>query len=195
MATMIAVAALAASFALVAVAEFGDKTQVAVMTLASRYRPRPVFLGSLLGVGLANAVGVIAGSLLDTVLPVFWVRVGSGVAFILLGLYGLAPRRDEEVNVKGGGSAFSASASLIALMEFGDKTQLAAMLLAAEYDAPIEVFSGAMLAFVILMGLGVAVGATLTKLVPRRYIKAVSSLLFIIFGIASLATLMTTPSA
>ena len=50
---MIHLAALVAAFALIAVAELGDKTQVAAMTLASKYRPIPVFLGSMLGVGIA----------------------------------------------------------------------------------------------------------------------------------------------
>ena len=190
---MVEFAALAASLGIIAVAEFGDKTQVAAMMLASKYRPASVFLGSLLGVGLANGAGVLAGSLLDTLLPTFWVQAGSGVAFIILGLYGLLSRGDGDVSVKREGSALLASASLIALMEFGDKTQLAAMLLAARYNAPMEVFLGAMLAFALLMGVGVAAGATLVKLVPRRYIKAASSLLFIIFGIISLAPAVVRP--
>ncbi|MEM2906398.1 MAG: TMEM165/GDT1 family protein [Candidatus Bathyarchaeia archaeon] len=183
-------AALAASFGIIAVAELGDKTQVAAVTLASRYRPLPVFAGCLLGVGLANGAGVAVGSLLDALLPLFWIRVSSGVAFVLLGVYGLVSKGEGQVRLKRQGSALFASASLIALMEFGDKTQLAAIFLTAQYDAPVEVFLGAMLAFSLLMGLGVAVGATLTRLVPQRYIKAASSLLFIAFGISSLVLII-----
>lgn len=182
-------AALAASFAIIAVAEFGDKTQVAAMTLASRYKAAPVFLGSVLGVCLANGAGVVAGALLDAVLPVFWVQAVSGVAFIALGIYGLVTREREDIKVRGDGSALFASASVIGLMEFGDKTQVAAMLLAAELNAPVEVFLGAVTAFALLMAIGVAAGATLIRLVPQKYVKGSSSLIFILFGLVSLATL------
>jgi len=73
--------------------------------------------------------------------------------------------------------------SLVALMELGDKTQLAVISLAAEYDAPILVFVGVMLAFVALTGLSVLVGAALSRWVPMRYIRIGSGLLFLLFGV------------
>lgn len=68
-------------------------------------------------------------------------------------------------------------------MELGDKTQLASISLAAEYDAPIMVFIGVMLAFTVLAGLGVVLGTVISRLVPLRYVRIGSGLPFIVFGV------------
>jgi len=68
-------------------------------------------------------------------------------------------------------------------MELGDKTQLAVVSLAAEYDAPILVFVGVMLAFAALTGLGVVLGSAISKRVPLKYVRIGSGLLFIVFGV------------
>ena len=68
-------------------------------------------------------------------------------------------------------------------MELGDKTQLSVIALAAEFDAPIMVFVGVMLALKLLTAIGIAVGVTISRFVAMRYIKIDSSLVFIVFGI------------
>jgi putative Ca2+/H+ antiporter (TMEM165/GDT1 family) len=55
--------------------------------------------------------------------------------------------------------------------------------LAAEFDAPIMVFVGVMLALALLTAIGIAVGVTISRFVPMRYIKIGSSGVFIVFGI------------
>jgi putative Ca2+/H+ antiporter (TMEM165/GDT1 family) len=68
-------------------------------------------------------------------------------------------------------------------MELGDKSQLSVIALAAEYDAPLMVFVGVMLALALLTGIGVALGTVISSFVPMRYVKIGSSLIFVIFGI------------
>ena len=72
---------------------------------------------------------------------------------------------------------------LVAVLEFGDKTQIAVITLAAEYNAPVQVFIGVMLAYALLTGLAVAFGTVLCKYLTERYIRIGSGLLFLFFGV------------
>jgi putative Ca2+/H+ antiporter (TMEM165/GDT1 family) len=71
---------------------------------------------------------------------------------------------------------------LIFLAELGDKTQLAAMAMAAESKAPVAVFAGAVLALAVVTLIGVAIGGTLTRFIPAEYIRKGAGALFILLG-------------
>jgi putative Ca2+/H+ antiporter (TMEM165/GDT1 family) len=58
---------------------------------------------------------------------------------------------------------------------------------AAEFDAPIMVFVGVVLALALLTAIGIAVGVMISRFVPMRYIEIGSSVVFIVFGILFLA--------
>ena len=72
---------------------------------------------------------------------------------------------------------------LIFLAELGDKTQLAAIAISAESKSPIAVFGGAVLALALVTLIGVAIGGTLTRVVPARYIRMAAGALFVVIGI------------
>ena len=71
----------------------------------------------------------------------------------------------------------------IFLAEMGDKTQLAAMLMAAETRKPWAVFVGASLALACVSALGVLVGGTLGHYLPVVWIKRGAAVLFILIGV------------
>jgi Ca2+/H+ antiporter, TMEM165/GDT1 family len=71
----------------------------------------------------------------------------------------------------------------IFLAEMGDKTQLAAMTMAAQTKRPWEVFIGAALALACVSAIGVAVGGTLGHYLPIVWIKRAAAVAFIIIGI------------
>jgi putative Ca2+/H+ antiporter (TMEM165/GDT1 family) len=75
---------------------------------------------------------------------------------------------------------------LIFLAELGDKTQLAAIAMSAESKAPLAVFVGAVLALALVTLIGVAIGGTLTRVIPARYIRMAAGGLFVIIGILML---------
>jgi len=75
---------------------------------------------------------------------------------------------------------------LIFLAELGDKTQLAAIVMSAESKAPLAVFLGAVLALALVTLIGVAIGGTLTRVIPARYIRMAAGGLFVIIGILML---------
>ena len=71
----------------------------------------------------------------------------------------------------------------IFLAEMGDKTQLAAMTMAAETKRPLAVFLGAALALACVSALGVAVGGALGHFLPLEWIKRAAAVGFIVIGV------------
>jgi len=74
----------------------------------------------------------------------------------------------------------------IFLAELGDKTQIAAITLAASTRKPVAIFAGASLALVAVSAIGVAVGAGLADVLPMAVIRKVSAAAFIAIGVAML---------
>ena len=76
---------------------------------------------------------------------------------------------------------------VIFLAEMGDKTQLAAMTMAAQTKKPWAVFIGASLALAAVSALGVIVGGAIGEYVPLEWVKRTAAVAFILIGILMLA--------
>jgi Ca2+/H+ antiporter, TMEM165/GDT1 family len=72
---------------------------------------------------------------------------------------------------------------VIFLAEMGDKTQLAAMTMAAQTKRPWAVFLGSAAALVCVSAIGVVVGSVVSEYVPLIWIKRVAALSFIVIGV------------
>ncbi|HSW09688.1 MAG TPA: TMEM165/GDT1 family protein [Bacillota bacterium] len=72
---------------------------------------------------------------------------------------------------------------MVFLAEFGDKTQLATMLIAAKSGSPGSVLVGASLALLLTTALGVVMGTALARLVPAAYLRWSAGIGFIAVGI------------
>jgi len=78
--------AFSSTFGLLFLAELGDKTQLAVLGLAGKYRaPWIVFLGGALALTAVTGLGVVGGQGLCRVLPERLLRWFSAAAFIVIG--------------------------------------------------------------------------------------------------------------
>ncbi len=77
---------LATTFAVVFLAEMGDKTQLAALTLTSDTRsPLAVFLGASLALVAATFLGVLVGALFYHWIPQSLIKKAAGVAFLAVG--------------------------------------------------------------------------------------------------------------
>lgn len=75
------------TFTAIFVAEIGDKTQLATLSLASGGGSRwTVFAGSALALVATSAIAVLAGGALGRVVSPIWLRRAAGVVFIVLGV-------------------------------------------------------------------------------------------------------------
>jgi len=71
---------------LILVAEFGDKTQIAVAGMAGAMAPLPVWLGANAALVMVSALGVWAGRTILQRLPLVWLHRISGGVFIFFAL-------------------------------------------------------------------------------------------------------------
>ncbi len=86
---------LASTFVAVFLAELGDKTQLATLTLAAGSSSRlSVFAGAALALVATSAIAVLVGDAATRVVSPIWLRRGAGVAFLLLGALYLFTRGD-----------------------------------------------------------------------------------------------------
>jgi putative Ca2+/H+ antiporter (TMEM165/GDT1 family) len=85
-----ALAVVSSIGASIAVAEMGDKTQIAAATLASQSSPVGVWIGATLGAASSGMVGAVAGSLIGDRVPERTLQIASAVLFALFGVAMLA---------------------------------------------------------------------------------------------------------
>lgn len=178
-----------ASLGVTLLAEFGDKTQLAIVALGTHYDRLAVMLGSLSAFALIDGLTIILGEALAALVPTSLLLIASGLVFVAIGFYILVSKGDEEVTVRGGRFAAVSSFMTISMMELGDKTQLALVALAAKYQSPVEVFTGMILGFLLLTAAALLVGRVLSERMPLRYLRIGSAALFMAFGLLSIAGL------
>lgn len=77
----------ATTFLLIFLAEFGDKTQLAVAGLGSTGEPSAVWAGATVALAVTSALGVFAGRKLLNRLPLKWIHRISGIFFLLLAVF------------------------------------------------------------------------------------------------------------
>jgi len=194
-------AAFAASFGAVAVAELGDRTQLALLAAASEIpRPWALFAGASLAFAASNVLAVTVGAVLADVLPPGVMDLLAAALFAAFGLAfavralrrGGAPLDDEAEELPGEARgrapvvlALTTTASIF-LAETGDKTQIATATLAASVS-PIPVFLGATAALLANAGVAIYLGRRLASLPRslRRWLTPVAAALFL--GFAALA--------
>jgi putative Ca2+/H+ antiporter (TMEM165/GDT1 family) len=179
-------APLISTFGIIAVAELGDKTQLAAMTLSTSYRATSVFAGAILAVVLVDGLSILAGTALSGLIPMQLVGLIGAVVFIVFGIRTLFSKDGEKIKVRRGKFVVLTAFTMVLMMELGDKTQLSIITLAARYGAPVLIFLGMVLAYVLVMGIAVVVGNKLLRLLPPRYLRVLTGALFIFFGVVFL---------
>lgn len=84
---------LTSTFVLIFLAELGDKTQLATLSLAASGRSRlVVFVGAAAALATTSAIAVLLGEGLARVVPEAWIKRAAGMAFIVLGVFFLVGR-------------------------------------------------------------------------------------------------------
>jgi putative Ca2+/H+ antiporter (TMEM165/GDT1 family) len=179
-------AALAISFAVIFVAELGDKSQLMAMTFATRFKPWPVLIGITVATAVVHAVSVGIGYGLGATLPTGWIALAAGLAFLVFGAWTLRGDKlsDEEKNKaeRTTGSAILAVGGAFFLAELGDKTMLATITLATQHGW-FGTWLGSTIGMVAADALAIVVGRMLGRHLPEKIIKYGAAALFAIFGI------------
>ena len=169
----------------VAVAEIGDKTQLLSLTLAAKYRrPWPIcigiFIATLVNHALAGEVGVLLAHWISP-RAMHWIVT---VSFLGMAVWALIPdKADDEAANKGAGHGLViATIITFFLAEMGDKTQLATVALAAQYQPLWQVIAGTTLGMMIANVPVVMLGSRFAERIPLRAARLTAALLFLGLG-------------
>jgi putative Ca2+/H+ antiporter (TMEM165/GDT1 family) len=180
------VSAFLLSFAVIFVAELGDKSQLMAMTFATRYRFWTVLAAITAATAVVHLFSVALGSIVGVALPLRAINILAALAFIGFGLWTLRGdelSEDEEAKAeKSSRSAFFAVAIAFFLAELGDKTMLATVTLATT-EGWFGTWVGSTIGMVAADALAIGVGAVLGKHLPEKTIKYGAAILFFLFGI------------
>jgi Ca2+/H+ antiporter, TMEM165/GDT1 family len=186
---------LATAFALIFPVELPDKTFVATLVLATRYRPLLVWIGVSAAFVVQCLVAVVAGGLL-ALLPAALVGAVAGALFLAgaVVLWRGAGSADEDEAAEERAAAARTTADVhgfkvvatsfgvLFLAEWGDLSQLLTAGLAARYSDPVSVFAGSWLALVTVAALAVILGRTLLRFVRLSTIRRVGAVVCLLLA-------------
>jgi len=169
-------AVVAVSFGAIFLVELPDKTFVAALVLATRYKPWAVWVGVGLAFLVQTLIACTVGQVV-TYLPHVLVEVIAGLIFLAGGVLLLreAPKADaseaeteeeyaaKATSPKSGLAAIGASFLVLFAAEWGDLSQLLTISLVGRYHDALSVFIGAWGALLAVSGLAVVAGRFLLQ--------------------------------
>ncbi|TAH44967.1 MAG: TMEM165/GDT1 family protein [Betaproteobacteria bacterium] len=176
------------STSIVALAEIGDKTQLLAFILAAKFRkPLPIVLGILLATIANHAFAGAVGAWLTSLMGPTTLRWVLGVSFIAMAMWTLIPDKFDEDDAKLARlGVFGTTLLAFFLAEMGDKTQVATVALAAQYQALLAVVMGTTLGMMIANVPAVLLGDRIANRMPTRLVHAVAAAIFAVLGVATL---------
>lgn len=209
---------LLASFLVNTLGTFGDKGQLVVVTLATRYDAKRVFVGAMGAFCAWSALEVAFGQALLGAIPPGVMGPLTGALFVLFGAWTAKSafdrtRVDRPTNPSrtdgglaggltgrvlperllahvGAYGGVLASFVLVGVAEFGDKTQLLTVNLAVVFpDAPLSVFAGVVAALALRTGVDAVIGERVEAHLPTAVIEAAAAVVFAAFGLFVLGAL------
>jgi putative Ca2+/H+ antiporter (TMEM165/GDT1 family)/glycosyltransferase involved in cell wall biosynthesis len=180
-------AVLAISAGSASLSEIGDKTQLLSLALTARFqRITPVLVGICVAAFANHAIAALAGA------EVFKLLGGGNWAYrllivmlVALGIGALLAKPKRPATIGGSSSAFATTLVLMFLAEFGDKSQIATILLSTHYHALTPVVFGTTLGVLATDGLSVVVASMLAGRLPERALRWASAAVFLALGLAS----------
>jgi putative Ca2+/H+ antiporter (TMEM165/GDT1 family) len=185
-------AVIGIAFAVMFLAELPDKSMVASLVLATRYRPRWVWAGAAAAFTVQMVIAVTAGHVLallphrvvDGVAAVLFL---GGAVYLVVASFRELPRDDADLTRPGedrtapwrvAATAFA----VIFVAEWGDITQLATANLAARYN-PLAVLAGATLGLWAATTIAVVVGAKSLRVIPMAWVSRIAGAILLTLGV------------
>ena len=172
------------SFVAIFVVELPDKTFLATLVLATKYRPILVWIGVSLAFLVQTTVAVLLGHAVSF-LPEEVVQAAAGLMFLVGAVILIregrshqeAAANDEEIETKAvhGWRAILASFLVLFAAEWGDLSQLLTISLVAKYEEPVAVFIGALGALLLVSGLAVVAGRQLQRFVKLHVLHYIGA--------------------
>jgi putative Ca2+/H+ antiporter (TMEM165/GDT1 family) len=194
-------AVIALTFGTVFLIELPDKTMLATLVLSTRFKPLLVWIGVSCAFAVHMAIAVGLGKVV-AFLPEEAVKGGTAALFLVGAILLLREARTADADEADTEAEYAAKADaagtrrgawatvvtcflVLFTAEWGDLSQLLVLSLAAKYDAPFSVFTGATAGLICVAGLAVLVGRWLLARI------ALSTLHYVGAGICLLLAAVT----
>ncbi len=176
------------STGIVALAEIGDKTQLLAFILAAKFRrPVPIILGILLATLANHAFAGAVGTWITGLVGPQTLRWVLGLSFLAMAVWTLIPDKFDEKDAKlAHMGVFGTTLLAFFLAEMGDKTQIATIALAAQYQAFASVVAGTTLGMMIANVPAVLLGDRIAHRMPVRVVHGIAAAIFAVLGVATL---------
>lgn len=200
---------------LVTLAELGDKTQLLVLAFAARYRPVPVLIGVTIAVLALQLLATIVGRAAGAMVPERLIAIVAGLLFIGFGVWTWRDSGDDDEGQEAKSPSrlgpIIAVAAAFFVAELGDKTQLMTVSIAADPAAALRalgsvapavtppdpdalgtsvgVWLGSTVGMLVADGLAIVLGALLGQKLPGTLIRRVAAVVFVVFGLITLASI------
>ena len=172
------------------IAEMGDKTQLMLIALTSKYKLRDIILGTGVAILVLNGLAVLAGGLVSECVPEWMIKTIAALAFLYFAASTIAG--DDEEEEEGGKTKikFAPLAVFCAFFvaELGDKTQLTAITFGANegMGAAFVVWIACSLGLFAADILGMLVGYLLKSKTPDGLLNTIAFIIFFVFGVYTL---------
>ena len=171
-------------------AELGDKTQLLMIAMTSKYKLRDIILGAGFAILVLNGLAVGLGSLISALIPAWLIKLAAGLAFFYFAWSMVAAgEEDEEEARSSGASPILAVFGTFFLAELGDKTQLTAITFAANegMNHALVVWLACSLGLFAADLVGMLLGQLLKSKLPEGFLDRVALVIFAAFGYVTLS--------
>ena len=173
------------------IAEMGDKTQLMLIALTSKYKLKDILLGTAAAILVLNGLAVLAGGLVSEFIPDWLIKTIAALAFLYFAASTIAGDDDDEGEEDGKSKIKFAPLAVFCtffVAELGDKTQLTAITFGANegMGAALIVWLGCSLGLFAADILGMLVGYLLKSKVPEGLLNTLAFAIFSVFGVYTL---------
>ena len=173
------------------IAEMGDKTQLMLIALTSKYKLKDIIFGTAVAILVLNGLAVLAGGLVSEFIPGWLIKTVAALAFLYFAASTIAGDDDEEEE-EGGNSKIKLAPFAVFctffVAELGDKTQLTAITFGANegMEAAIVVWIACSHGLFAADILGMLVGYLLKSKTPEGLLNTLAFVIFSVFGVYTL---------
>ena len=173
------------------IAEMGDKTQLMLIALTSKYKLRDIILGTAAAILVLNGLAVLAGGFVSEFIPEWLIKTVAALAFLYFAAATITGDDDEDEEEGGKTKIQFAPLAVFCtffVAELGDKTQLTAITFGANegMGAALVVWIGCSLGLFAADILGMLVGYFLKSKTPDGLLNTLAFVIFSIFGVYTL---------
>jgi Ca2+/H+ antiporter, TMEM165/GDT1 family len=178
------------STGVVALGEIGDKTQLLALMLAARFRrPLPIIAGIFIATLANHTLAGFLGNLFRTFVPYEVLTWLVALSFFGVAIWALRPDKFDDGGAPPPMSrwgVFGVTVVAFFLAEMGDKTQVATIVMAAQFPSLLAVVVGTTFGMLIANVPVVLIGGTASAKIPFKAVRIAAATLFAAMGVYAL---------